>query len=105
MATVDKYFKAFKITSIKVITHQELKRRYRILARKYHPDHGGTGGQFRFCTEAYKYLVSLRDDFLKQQSKKFYNKKHLLFYGDGSVYDTKKARWVKFKGQIIKTKA
>ena len=105
MVTVDKYFKAFKITSIKVITHQELKRRYRILVQKYHPDKGGTAGQFRFIQEAYEYLIKLRDDFLKQQSKKFYNKKNLLFYGDGSVYDTKKGRWVKFKGQIIKAKA
>lgn len=105
METVDKYFKAFKITSIKAITHQELKRRYRILARKYHPDAGGTAGQFRLIHDAYEYLVKLRDDFLKQQSKKFYNKKHLLFYGDGSIYNTKKGRWVKFKGKIINTKA
>ena len=105
METVDKYFRAFKIKSIKVITHQELKRRYRILSKKYHPDRGGTAGQFRFIHDAYEYLVKLRDDFLKQQSKKFYNKKHLLFYGDGSIYDTKKARWVKFKGQVINTKA
>lgn len=105
MVTVDKYFKAFKITSIKAITHQELKRRYRILARKYHPDTGGTAGQFRFVNEAYEYLVKLRDDFLKQQSKKFYKNKYLLFYSDGSVYNITKKRWVKFKGKVINTKA
>ena len=104
METVDKYFKAFKITSIKVITHQELKRRYRILARKYHPDTGGTAGQFRFVQDAYEYLVQLRDDFIKSQNKKFFNNKDLRFYGDGSVYNTKKSRWVKFKGQKINTK-
>ena len=105
METVDKYFKVFKINSIKAITHQELKRRYRILVRKYHPDAGGTAGQFRLIHDAYEYLVSLRDDFLKIQNKKFYKNNYFLFYSDGSVYSITKKRWVRFKGQNINTKA
>jgi curved DNA-binding protein CbpA len=104
METVDKYFKAFKITSIKIITHQELKRRYRILSKKYHPDKGGTENQFRFVHDAYKYLINLRNDFIKQQNKKFYNNKDLIFYADGSIYSKSKKRWIKFRGQKINTK-
>jgi curved DNA-binding protein CbpA len=100
---MDKYFKVFKIEHISQIDLKEIKRRYKVLALKYHPDHGGTGGQFRFIHDAYTYLTELRKDFDKKESKKFFNKK-FLFYGDGSVYDPKKGKWIKWKGNIINKK-
>jgi curved DNA-binding protein CbpA len=103
MVTVDKYFKAFKIESIKNINSRELKRRFRILSLIAHPDTGGTSAKFRFVNDAYKYLLVLRKQYVKKESKKFFND-HFLFYGDGSIYDTKIGRWVKFKGKKINIK-
>lgn len=104
MVIVDKYFRAFKIKHISEIDLREIKRRYKVLANKYHPDHGGTNDQFRFVHDAFTYLTNLRKDFEKKENKKFFRNKNLLFYGDGSVYDTKKGRWVKWKGKKINTK-
>ena len=104
METVEKYFKTFKISNIKNITPHELKRRYRILVQKYHPDHGGRDYQFRFIQESYKYLKVLVEQNIKNQNNRFFNNKRYLFYGDKSVYDTKKRRWAKWKGKIIDKK-
>ena len=103
MVTVDKYFKVFKIDSIKDISSKELKRRFRILSLKAHPDVGGSNGKFRFIKEAYKYLLVLRKQYVKIESRKFFND-DFLFYGNGSIYDIKKKRWLKFKGKKINIK-
>lgn len=99
-ANTNKYLKAFKIKNISEISKIEIKRRYRILANKYHPDKGGNSNTFRFCHEAYQYLLKLREDFDKKESKKFFNK-DFAYYADGSIYDIKNGKWLKFKGQII----
>lgn len=103
MKTVNttKYFRAFKIKSAKEINRKELKRRYRILAMKYHPDKGGVEGQFRFINDAYQYILKLVKENEIIENKKFFNSKHLRFYPNGSIYDTKTKRWVKFRGKII----
>ena len=97
--STDKYFKVFKIKKISDLTPQELKRRYRILALKYHPDKGGNRHQFSFVLDAYNYLQKLMKEHLKKENKKFYNK-DLLFYRNGNIYDKKKQRWRKIKGTI-----
>lgn len=57
LTLIEKYKKLF---GIKVATSefsvQELKRRWRILSKKYHPDHGGKQEHFIFVQEAYAYL-------------------------------------------------
>jgi len=40
-------------------THDELKRSYRQLCLKHHPDHGGNTAKFRELNEAYKRLISI----------------------------------------------
>ena len=54
---IEKYKRLF---GIKVATNKfparELKRRWRILSKKYHPDHGGKQEHFVFVQEAYAYL-------------------------------------------------
>lgn len=102
--STDKYFKAFQIKKISDISEAELKRRYRILVKKYHPDHGGTAVQFRFVHEAYKYLKDRMAEYIKAERKKFFLKKY-HYYSDGSIYDKEKKRWVKVKGRIIDTHA
>ena len=101
---IDKYFKIFKIENIKTMTLQELKRRFRILVKIAHPDRGGSPAKFRLVNDAYKYLTVLVKQHLKKESQKFFNNNHLFFYGDGSVFDTKKKRWSKIKGKIINIK-
>lgn len=104
IVNTDKYFKTFKIKKISDISEKELKRRYRILVKKYHPDKGGTAGQFRFIQDAYKYLCDRMKEYLKAQNKKFYIKNY-IYYSNGSIYDRKKGRWVKIRGQKIDTHA
>ncbi len=101
------YLKIYKIKTIREISPQELKRRWRILIQKYHPDHKpyGDADKFRIVNNAYHYLVELKKDDIKKESKIFYNNKDLLFYGNGSVYSQIKKRWIKFKGQKINVTA
>ena len=93
----DIYFKIFEIEKIKTMTLRELKRRYGILAKKYHPDKGGNHNKMVLINDAYKYLIVLVRQNIKKQDKLFFNK-NFLFYGDGSIYNKKKGRWVKVKG-------
>lgn len=104
----------------------ELKSRFRKLAKANHSDRGGNDDDFRIVKEAYEFLKQycLKDDrkdfkgidfikfgnddgiwsvgeenFRKKQEYKTKQKKNrYLFYGDGSVYDTKTGRWVMWKG-------
>lgn len=96
----DRYFKIFKIEKISDITPKELTRRFRILAKKYHPDHGGSAIQFSHIREAYSYLKKLMDEYLKKETRKFFNP-DFIYYKNGSIYDTKKRRWIKVKGKIV----
>ena len=96
----DKYFQAFKIHDIKEISLKELHRRFRILAKKYHPDKGGTAAQFRFINDAYIYIKDRVKEYQKEDNKKFFNP-NLYFYSDGSVYSKIKNRWVKVKGKKV----
>lgn len=97
----DKYFRIFKIKSVSEISMQELKRRYRVLVNKYHPDKGGTDRQFCLVQDAYNYVLARLVEFIEKEQVKFYNK-DFLYYGDGSIYDTKQGRWRKFGGKILK---
>lgn len=103
IVNTDKYFRVFKINNIKLIGRKELKRRWKILVKKYHPDKGGNPAHFRFVNDAYQYLLNLIIDHEKIENKKFFNK-NFLFYGDGSIYDITKKSWVKLKGKRIKVK-
>ena len=54
---VPKYKRLFGIKgSLSHFCPSELKRRWRILCKKYHPDHGGAQEHFEFVQEAYAYL-------------------------------------------------
>jgi DnaJ-class molecular chaperone len=99
----DKYFKIFKIKRISDVSKNELKKRFRILAKKYHPDKGGKASNFILIQDAYKYLEKLMNDHIQKQNKKFFNQRY-SFYNNGSVYDKKKKRWVKVKGKNIDIK-
>jgi hypothetical protein len=100
----DRYFRIFKIEKISDITSEELTRRFRILAKKYHPDHGGSTIKFSLIHDAYSYLKKLMKEHLKKETKKFFNPNY-LYYRNGNVYDIKKRRWVKVKGKIINTRS
>lgn len=57
MQYLTKYKKAFGIeTPLEVFPPKELKRRWRFLCQKYHPDHGGNERAFQFVQEAYQAL-------------------------------------------------
>jgi len=94
----DFYFKIFNIEKISDINRKELKRRYRILVRKYHPDNKefGNAAKFRLIQDANEYIKRLLDDFLKEDDKKFFNP-NFYFYGDGSIYDLKNKKWARLK--------
>ena len=91
------YFRAFKISHIKDIDQKEIKRRYKILSKKYHPDMGGTNDQFRFVKDAYDYVLERRKEFENKETKKFFNNS-FYFYGNGSIYSVKIKKWVRHKG-------
>jgi len=106
MENTSLYFKIFKIEKISDITPKELKRRYRILVQKYHPDKKphGNAEKFKVIHNAYEYLCGLMKEFLKQETEKFFNN-DFLYYSDESIYSISKKRWVKVKGNIVDTKA
>ena len=57
MVDVERYKRLFGIKGELVeFCPKELKRRWRILCQKYHPDHGGKDEHFTFVQEAYAYL-------------------------------------------------
>lgn len=106
MGKIESYFKAFKIENEVDISKAELKRRFRILQMKYHPDKGGTTFQSQFINEAYKYMLDLVIKNEKKQIEIFKKKCKVLnekfyFYADGSVIDRRKNRVVKYKGRKI----
>jgi curved DNA-binding protein CbpA len=93
------YYRLFKIEDIAKVTEIGLKRKYRSLVLKFHPDHGGSADQFRYILDAYAYLVHERQRASKKshgirytvtQDKKFYH------YGDGSIFDIEKNRWKQY---------
>jgi curved DNA-binding protein CbpA len=97
----DKYFQIYKIENIKLISKKELKRRWKILCKKYHPDKpGGKASSFRIIQEAYKYLLKIVENEEDKNNKKFFNK-NLYFYGDGSIYDKVNKKWLKVKGKKV----
>lgn len=54
---IQKYKRLFGITiPLEEFSPKELKRRWRVLCQKYHPDHGGLREHFEFVQEAYEYL-------------------------------------------------
>jgi hypothetical protein len=106
MGKIESYLKMFKIQSAE-ISKNELKRRYRILLKKYHPDlQGGSVPKTQLINEAYRYLLDLaiqheeRIEKIRKRKFKVLNKK-FYFYADGSVIDRRKNRVVKFKGRKI----
>lgn len=57
MFDIKKYKRLFGIdVSLTEFSPVELKRRWRVLCQKYHPDHGGAQQHFEFVQEAYAYL-------------------------------------------------
>jgi hypothetical protein len=70
LSTFKKYKKAYKITcELSEFPLKELKRRYRILAQKYHPDKGGKHEHFIFVNDAYKYLKKFCSEEIKEVPK------------------------------------
>jgi hypothetical protein len=54
---IEKYKRLFGIkVAIREFSAKELKRRWRILSKKYHPDHGGKHEHFIFIQDAFNYL-------------------------------------------------
>jgi len=47
----------------KFITREDLKRQYRFLAKKYHPDIGGDAAKMELLNYAYKLLMKYIEDF------------------------------------------
>lgn len=57
MFDIKKYKRLFGIeVPLDEFSPEELKRRWRVLCKKYHPDHGGIADHFDFVQEAYVYL-------------------------------------------------
>ena len=99
----EKYFKIFKIEKPEDISLKELKRRYRILAKKYHPDLGGNADSFRLIHNAYSYLKPIIKNAEKRENSKFFTER-FKFSINGSVFDVKINRWIKIKGEKINIK-
>jgi DnaJ-class molecular chaperone len=99
------YFKVFKIKEISDIDPSELKRRFRILVHKYHPDKPkGSHEIFLLIHDAYKYVAERMKEYREKESEKFFNNSDHIHYGDGSIYSISKKRWIKIKGNIIDIK-
>ena len=97
--TTDGYFRLFGIKKVSDISKYELKRRYRKLALRYHPDRSrDNGAKFKEVHKAYEYIGDRLIEFLKEDDKKFFNS-DFHFYGDGSIYNIKDKRWVRLKDQ------
>ena len=47
----------------KLITKADIKKRYRFLAQKHHPDKGGDANQMEKINQAYKLLIKYIDEF------------------------------------------
>lgn len=47
----------------KLITKADVKKQYRFLAQKYHPDRGGDAGKMEQVNQAYQLLMKYIDDF------------------------------------------
>jgi DnaJ-class molecular chaperone len=74
---IERYKKLFQIgIPISEFSAKELKRRWKILNHKYHPDHGGKSEHFIFVQTAYKYLKQFcSKEEVKYNAYQFYNKK------------------------------
>jgi len=96
----DLYFKIFKIKKISEITKHELKRRYKILALKYHPDKKPYGNteKFKIIHNAFEYIGNELKKYLKKEDEKFFNS-DFHFYGDGSIYNIKLKKWMRLKNE------
>lgn len=75
---IEKYKRLFGI-KIELVEFcpTELKRRWRILCQKYHPDHGGKNNHFDFVQEAYAYLKDKCKGTKIEEEEKFVDD----FYG------------------------
>ena len=108
---MDKYFKAFKANPDDLPSSKELKRRYRILLNKYHPDKpNGDTEKTKFITVAYTYVskkVKENEDKEKERQQRKLNSlnKKFYFYSDGTIYDRVAQRIVKYKGRKINVNA
>jgi curved DNA-binding protein CbpA len=94
------YLRLFEIKDISKVTEDALKRKYRFLCLRFHPDQGGKPEQFRYVHAAYEYLLAEHQKVGKKNQgirytvtddKKFYH------YGDGSIFDIEKNRWKRYK--------
>ena len=84
-----KYKKAFGIkTPLNVFPPKELKRRWRILCQKYHPDHGGSERAFQFVQEAYK-AIKKEQDILAELGKL---KEEKIFTSEVPLYGIREIR-------------
>lgn len=101
--TTDRYFHIFKIKKISDISKKELKRRYRILVQKYHPDKPITGNaeKFKLIQTAYEYIQRCMKEYMDEQDKKFFNPNY-FYYADGSIYDVKEKKWLRLKDEYNK---
>ena len=63
LETIEKYKRLFQINiPLDKFSSNELKRRWKILVKKYHPDKGGNSEHFRFVQDAYSYLKNYTND-------------------------------------------
>ena len=46
-----------------MVTKADIRKQYRYMAKKYHPDHGGDMGKMEQINHAYKILMQYIDDF------------------------------------------
>lgn len=98
MSDIKKYFVLFRVKKITELDEKELKRRYRFLAHRYHPDKGGTSSQFRMVQEAYEYILGIINN--KQPAfkpNKTTGPQKYYCYSDGSIFDIEKNRWMNKK--------
>jgi len=64
LAPIDEIENALEILSLpKLIKRKEIKDQYRFLAKKYHPDIGGSEEKMESINYAYKLLLKYIDEF------------------------------------------
>ncbi len=85
---IDEFQKALDILALpRLITKEDIKKQYRYLAKKYHPDLGGDPSQMEAVNGAYKLLIDYIEHFrysfdneeLRRQSPEFTHSKTFKF--------------------------
>lgn len=76
-------------------TSQEVKDRYRELAKKLHPDTGGTDRAFQIMQEQYEHAIAIADS-LPKLPPLYHVSGHYTYFGHKVIYYQRDSHYYKF---------